>query len=109
MLESRKLCLNLYDQFCRVVETLKRGLLINLFQSGDVSGSRPGMMDFVKRAKYDAHAKLKGIAKDDAQKKYIDLVSSLLGAEAATPASKSVEGLTAVPGVDVSEGRGGEP
>lgn len=46
--------------------------------SGDVSGSRPGMMDMIGRAKYDAWAKLKGSSKDDAMKKYIDKVGALL-------------------------------
>lgn len=46
--------------------------------AGDVSGSRPGMMDMVGRAKYDAWAKLKGTAKDVAMKKYIDKVGALL-------------------------------
>ncbi len=46
--------------------------------AGDVSGSRPGMMDMVGRAKYDAWAKLKGTAKDAAMKKYIDKVGALL-------------------------------
>lgn len=45
---------------------------------GDVSGSRPGMLDMVGRAKYDAWAKLKGTGKDDAIKKYIDKVAALL-------------------------------
>lgn len=45
---------------------------------GDVSGSRPGMMDMVGRAKYDAWAKLKGTSKDDAMKKYVDKVNGLL-------------------------------
>ncbi|GMT14101.1 hypothetical protein PFISCL1PPCAC_5398, partial [Pristionchus fissidentatus] len=81
---------------------LKIYALFKQASSGDVSGSRPGMMDFVKRAKYDAHAKLKGTTKDDAQKKYVDLVASLLGQEAAAPEAKSVEGLKAVPGVDFS-------
>jgi len=45
---------------------------------GDVSGSRPGMFDMVGRAKYDAWAKLKGTQADDAMKKYIDKVASLL-------------------------------
>lgn len=45
---------------------------------GDVSGKRPGMLDMVGRAKYDAWAKLKGMSKDDAQSKYIDKVESLL-------------------------------
>lgn len=46
--------------------------------SGDVSGSRPGMMDMINRAKYDAWAKLKGGSKDDAMKKYIEKVNALL-------------------------------
>ncbi|MDX5328188.1 MAG: acyl-CoA-binding protein [Marinobacter sp.] len=47
--------------------------------AGDVSGKRPGMLDMVGRAKYDAWAKLKGMAKDQAQQKYIDKVNTLLG------------------------------
>ena len=45
---------------------------------GDVSGSRPGMLDMVGRAKYDAWAKLKGTSKDAAMQKYVDKVSALL-------------------------------
>jgi acyl-CoA-binding protein len=45
---------------------------------GDVSGSRPGMLDMVGRAKYDAWAKLKGEGKDGAMKKYVDKVAALL-------------------------------
>jgi acyl-CoA-binding protein len=42
--------------------------------SGDVSGSRPGMMDLRGRAKYDAWAKVKGTSADDAMTKYIAIV-----------------------------------
>jgi len=45
---------------------------------GDVSGKRPGMLDMVGRAKYDAWAKLKGMSADDAMQKYIDKVEALL-------------------------------
>lgn len=45
---------------------------------GDVKGSRPGMLDMVGRAKYDAWAKLKGAKSDDAMKKYVDKVAALL-------------------------------
>jgi acyl-CoA-binding protein len=45
---------------------------------GDVSGSRPGMLDMVGRAKYDAWAKLKGTSKDAAMQKYVDKVGALL-------------------------------
>ena len=44
---------------------------------GDVQGKRPGFTDMIGRAKYDAWAKAKGLSKDDAMKKYIDLVNSL--------------------------------
>lgn len=45
---------------------------------GDVTGKRPGMLDMVGRAKYDAWAKLKGTGKDQAMQKYIDKVQALL-------------------------------
>jgi len=41
---------------------------------GDVSGSRPGMLDLRGRAKYDAWAKVVGTSKDDAMTRYIALV-----------------------------------
>ena len=44
---------------------------------GDVSGSRPGMMDFKGRAKFDAWATKKGTAKDQSMTKYIALVARL--------------------------------
>ena len=45
---------------------------------GDVSGSRPGMLDMKGRAKYDAWTKRKGTSKDDAMKKYAALVDGLV-------------------------------
>ena len=57
--------------------------LYSLFKQGsdgDVSGSRPGMLDMVGRAKYDAWAKLKGNSKDVAMQKYIDKVKGMLSA-----------------------------
>ena len=44
---------------------------------GDVSGSRPGMLDLKGRAKFDAWAKRKGVPKDDAMKQYVALVDAL--------------------------------
>ncbi len=44
---------------------------------GDVSGSRPGLLDLKGRAKFDAWTKRKGTSKDDAMKKYVALVDSL--------------------------------
>lgn len=45
--------------------------------TGDVSGKRPGMMDFVGRAKYDAWAGKEGLSQDDAMQAYIDKVRAL--------------------------------
>lgn len=45
--------------------------------AGDVSGARPGGMDFVGRAKFDAWTKLKGQTKDQAMTAYVALVDKL--------------------------------
>jgi diazepam-binding inhibitor (GABA receptor modulator, acyl-CoA-binding protein) len=45
--------------------------------AGDVTGSRPGMMDFKGRAKFDAWTKKKGTAKDAAMEAYVALVDRL--------------------------------
>ena len=50
--------------------------------TGDVSGKRPGMMDMVGRAKFDAWAKISGTSNDDAQAKYVAKVRELEAAEA---------------------------
>ena len=55
--------------------------LYSLFKqgsSGDVAGSRPGMLDMIGRAKYDAWAKLKGTSKDVAMTQYIAKVKGLV-------------------------------
>jgi acyl-CoA-binding protein len=46
---------------------------------GDVSGKKPGMMDFVARAKYSAWEELKGQSKEQAMQKYINEVEALKG------------------------------
>jgi len=45
--------------------------------SGDASGERPGMPDFVARAKFDAWAALKGTSQEDAMQQYVDLIEDL--------------------------------
>jgi diazepam-binding inhibitor (GABA receptor modulator, acyl-CoA-binding protein) len=47
--------------------------------AGDVSGSRPGMMDFKGRAKFDAWTTKKGTSKDAAMTAYVALVNRLAG------------------------------
>lgn len=44
---------------------------------GDVTGKRPGMMDMVGRAKFDAWDKQKGKSSEEAMQEYIDLIDSL--------------------------------
>jgi acyl-CoA-binding protein len=46
-------------------------------REGDAQGERPGMMDFVERAKFDAWDALRGVDRDAAKRRYIDLVDSL--------------------------------
>ena len=47
--------------------------------SGDATGERPGMTDFVNRAKFDAWAALNGTSQEDAMQQYIDLIEELKG------------------------------
>ena len=44
---------------------------------GDVSGSRPGFIDFTGRAKYDAWAELQGTSREAAMRSYVTLVHKL--------------------------------
>ena len=46
---------------------------------GDVTGKRPGMLDFVGRAKFDAWAKLENMSRESAMQAYIDRVKELAG------------------------------
>jgi diazepam-binding inhibitor (GABA receptor modulator, acyl-CoA-binding protein) len=47
---------------------------------GDVIGSRPGMMDFKGRAKYDAWAAKRSMTRDAAMQAYVALVDELFKA-----------------------------
>jgi acyl-CoA-binding protein len=47
--------------------------------AGDVTGKRPGLMDMVGQAKYDAWTKMKGKSKEAAMQAYIELVAKLKG------------------------------
>ena len=44
---------------------------------GDVTGDRPGMLDFKGRAKYDAWAGKRGGTKEEAMQSYVVLVEKL--------------------------------
>jgi len=47
--------------------------------AGDITGERPGMTDFVARAKWDAWEARKGLARAEAMQAYIDKINTLLG------------------------------
>lgn len=47
--------------------------------AGDVRGKRPGFLDMVGQAKFDAWSKVKGTPKEAAMQAYIDLVAQLKG------------------------------
>jgi acyl-CoA-binding protein len=56
--------------------------LYSLFKQGtigDVQGERPGMLDFKGRAKFDAWSAKKGLARDTAQRLYVELAERLTG------------------------------
>lgn len=56
---------------------LKLYALYKQATQGDVTGKRPGMMDMVGRAKFDAWSSQKGLSTDQAKQAYIDLVEAL--------------------------------
>lgn len=58
-------------------ELLELYSLYKQANTGDVTGSRPGMLDFKGRAKYDAWASRKGMSKDAAKQAYVDAVARL--------------------------------
>ena len=58
---------------------LKMYALFKQGSSGDATGERPGMTDFVNRAKFDAWAALQGTSQEDAMQQYIDLIEELKG------------------------------
>jgi acyl-CoA-binding protein len=60
------------DTMLRLYALYKQG------SEGDVQGARPGFLDFVGAAKYEAWEKLQGTSSEQAMKKYVALVQQLL-------------------------------
>ena len=58
---------------------LKLYALYKQGSSGDVSGNKPGMFDFVGVAKYEAWKGIKGLSQEDAMNQYVELVGKLGG------------------------------
>ena len=77
-----------FEQASRDIQTLSErpdnDTLLRLYglykqgSEGDVKGDKPGFFDFVGTAKYEAWAKLKGTAQDEAKQKYVALVKKLV-------------------------------
>ncbi|CAL9697786.1 unnamed protein product [Knipowitschia caucasica] len=59
--------------------------------SGRCTTSRPGMLDFINRAKWDAWSALGDTTQEDARQQYCDLIGSLVAAEGGSPASVSAK------------------
>jgi len=57
---------------------LKMYALYKQATEGDVSGKKPGMMDFIARAKYTAWEEVQGLSADEAMQQYIDEIESHL-------------------------------
>jgi acyl-CoA-binding protein len=58
-------------------ELLELYALYKQATAGDVSGERPGMLDFKGRAKFDAWSARKGIGREQAMTAYVGLVEKL--------------------------------
>lgn len=56
---------------------LKLYALYKQATEGDNETKKPGMMDMVGRAKWQAWDEIKGMSADDAMQEYIDLIESL--------------------------------
>lgn len=57
---------------------LKLYALYKQGSAGDATGDKPGFFDFVGVAKYEAWEKLKGMDREEAMRRYIELVDSLV-------------------------------
>ncbi|NXC18277.1 ECI2 isomerase, partial [Corythaeola cristata] len=60
---------------------LKLYALFKQATEGPCNSPKPGMLDFVKKAKWDAWNSLGNLSQDNARQKYTELVSSLVSAE----------------------------
>ena len=56
---------------------LKLYALYKQGSSGDAQGERPGITDFIGRAKFDAWSGIAGTSKEDAMRQYVELIESL--------------------------------
>ncbi|KAI0091023.1 acyl-CoA-binding protein [Irpex rosettiformis] len=63
---------------------------------GDVNTPRPGLLDFVGKAKWDAWKKLEGVSKEEARKEYVNKLVEVLKTADDADAKKFLEELEAI-------------
>ncbi len=80
---SNKAFINAVEKSKTLTERPSNEILLKLYglykqaTDGDVIGERPGGFDFKGAAKFDSWESFKGMSKDIAENKYIELVNSL--------------------------------
>ncbi|TEB27075.1 acyl-CoA-binding protein [Coprinellus micaceus] len=62
---------------------------------GDVNTTRPGLLDFTGKAKWDAWAEVKGTSKEEAWKKYVERFLAILEAAGDDASKKHIEEIKA--------------
>ncbi|EUC64943.1 acyl CoA-binding protein [Rhizoctonia solani AG-3 Rhs1AP] len=62
---------------------------------GDVNTERPGMLDFTGKAKWDAWSSVKGVSKEEAQSKYVELLLGILTPSESEDAKKWIAEIEA--------------
>ncbi|XP_069586820.1 enoyl-CoA delta isomerase 2-like isoform X2 [Ranitomeya imitator] len=68
---------------------LKLYALFKQATQGSCNTPKPGLLDFVNKAKWDAWKAVGSLSQDDARKSYVELVSNLISSEAPAKASAS--------------------
>ncbi|KAJ8418709.1 hypothetical protein AAFF_G00002080 [Aldrovandia affinis] len=74
---------------------LKIYALFKQATQGPCSTPKPGMLDFVNKVKWDAWKSLGSVSQDEARQEYVDLISSLVGAEGPAQATAKPSGSSA--------------
>ncbi|PPQ92250.1 hypothetical protein CVT25_008932 [Psilocybe cyanescens] len=62
---------------------------------GDNTTTRPGMLDFAGKAKWDAWTSVKGVTKEEAYKQYVDKLIAILEAAGDEESKKHIEEINA--------------
>lgn len=63
----------------------------NTANEGDVKTSRPGLMDFTGRAKWDAYKSVEGMSKEEAANKYVEALLEILKANQSDESIKYIQ------------------